>query len=583
MFSEYKRHPEKYVQMWFDANHEEHTACLTSCDYLDLNFVPPRFPIILTTDINLGKTAPSDVVLSDYSPYPIVVLVEKLDDDTCKKLSTRPDCPVYWLVVSKENECAFDCYQRAYKEMSQVCLLFPLRCIIAVDTIDSKRKIQAIRSIKHLEQLILKLQMELNWRNFAIDTPPAYAMPPDSTPGKIWQLHLSENQTYGVYFPLLLFRYFRFEITKLLMSSVHKLFTVAHFYQPQRGTDNLDQMIQLIQKTGFGDPPVSRVKNGVKEIQMQIKGLPDPQNNFPLTAQHQWMYFGYQFNSKIRWQKQNDLDIFKETISALRTCLIIIDIQVDFSKNSNLKNILLDAQKNGSMIWVCYHDKIPSFPLSSTTNIDISSYANPDGNIFFKAKIDSSSNSFSFPKYITVQLEKEPITPHGKYGDIIPKVKQLTACGKTEQEIALECNIRKIYTLRQIKRENNIRKNKPVKTKRRQGLDAQIWQMYKEYKEAYIHAQNTQQLPDTEKSPLEKLHDSFVKLPWVELTQPQIIEIAHKLKVAPSYIKKRLLILIERDYMKSRESHSDPVEPESEAVSRKGKKACRKRKDTKNI
>ncbi len=560
MFTHIRRSDVAFVADWLNSKNEgpiDRHGYISSSEFDPTSF-SSDISIILTNDKNLAVTAPADN--SNLSRFPVVVYVDKLDSVICDKLLELRGRRIYWLEVGRANERPIDCYKRAYKEMLEAYSAIPLRCIIALKTRDSKRKVYSISSTDELATIIKFTQIELDFLYYEKDVLVPNAMPTNSTSGEIWQLNMPGNKNHGAYFPLLLFRHFRFEITSFLVHSVYEHFTIAHFYQPQFGTDDLAQMIKVIQDADFGYDPKSRINNGVVELQMQLNGITGPQDNSAPKAQHQVTYFGYQFDSKISREEQNTLDLMNARISALRPSLIILDIKADLLNNSCLQQILLDAQNAGSMIWFCCHDKLSAFPLITTKNINVSANVSIEGDVFFKAQIHSLPNGFFWPSQIAFGLIKQPMIPRSKYVQHIGLIRYQASLGASEKTIAESLQI-SIYTLRQLKRQFKIRKNLPLKVKRRQGLDAKILRLYSKLESSFLYGQNTHITPEQEKSPIKKLLSRFPKSPYVPPMQCQIKEIAAKLKLAPSYVKKRLYILQERLCKEYLNSNSEPEKP----------------------
>jgi len=409
--------------------------------------------------------------------------------------------------------------------------------------------------------------MNTSLRCFNSTTPPP---PPTTlTKGELWQFNMPTSKNYGAYFPLLFFRQFRFDITSFLAHSVYQHFTVTHFYQPPFGGDDLVPMIQHVRTADFGYNLRFQTHNWCTEVYMQLNGEKHPSDYQLPHWPHLWTYFGYQYESKINWNEQNTLNLLKERISTLQPNLIIVDFQVDLLKWQCFQETLHTAQNEGTIIWLCCHKQQSVRPKISNNIVDISANTSIEGDVYFKAHIHSFAYHDSKPKQVAFELIKQPKIRRSKYEKKVEEIKQRTLSGEPETKIAGDLKI-SIYTLRQIKRQFKIRKNMPVKAKRRQGLDAKIMRLCKDIYDSLLPSRN-QNSADRQKAPTnDHVTPKFAKLPMAPPSKERIKEIASKLKVAPSYVKKRIDIYIEQQNREQQNSNAEPVKPEPDEVASKG-------------
>jgi len=260
-----------FVKKWLNSKNEKpiNRFVYFSASKFDPKSIFSDVPIILTTDENLAATAPADI--SNLSSFPVIIYVTKLDSEICDKLLDVPQgCPIYWIAVGKTNERPIDCYKRAHKEMSEAYGRIPLCCTIALKTRASEWKVYRISSTEELATIIKFTQLDSDFLNYEKKALEPHAKTMDLLPNELWQLNMPEDKKLGAYFPLLFFRKIRFGLTEYLRKSVYNKFSVAHFYQPNFGNDDLANMVKLSQQPNFGYDLKFQMKGGVRELQMNL-------------------------------------------------------------------------------------------------------------------------------------------------------------------------------------------------------------------------------------------------------------------------------------------------------------------------
>jgi hypothetical protein len=497
----------------------------------------PGRPIIIANDPELAFVAPFKNLSGN---HPLVILVHEFDDIR-SPISRHPECPVYWLVVNRDNEPAFNCYQRAFDEIFSINNAPALRCIIAADMLlTPNKKIAIIDSREILRDTVLKLKMELNWHRYTTDLPSVLGKPKRLLPGEFWFFRFLETESKAAYFPGLLFHYL-WEYNQIkfnLLQSAYQCFIVLHLYQSRTKINDLVNIFQATPR--------------VAELKYHLLSNTESPEKYDFRGN----YFCYEIDWQIKWP---DSDIFlqlKNLLASYRPALLIIDINASLSENTDLQQLTQAAQKDGTMVWFCCHEgrtPSPSFPFVAARNIDVFAGTDEDNVTHFKLKMRAFNGGQPYLKQISLPLLT--IEVDSKYSERVDKIKELTVRGCSEKEIAEELNIT-IYTLRQIKRQYKIRKNQPLKKKRRQGMDQKIMQMHNKMQKTIFYGDQKGSASKQDKTPLGKFLSLFSGRQYPP-SKGEIKEIAKKLKVAPSYVNKRLEILMERELEKQRKHNQE--------------------------
>lgn len=481
-----------------------------------------NFALVLTQNQELAEMAPE----SD-SYYLRVVLANKLTPEECSKMSQLRCAPVYLLVVSKEGECAFDCYQRAYYEMMGIPSIFNLQCIIVTALIDNTRQIVFLSSLGELKKRIQKLHMELNWKIFTNELPDFPDAPissrelsPIKPLGKLWLIQISQRK-HSIFLPKILLSYLWKQNRAVLVQSIFQNLSVVHFYQPSEKGHTLEQIFQVPSDIGlkYHFPPKKT------------------QSNNPTGGLRQTIgdYYCYDIPANISWSKANILAWLENSITQSKPGLVIIDINVDLMENDHLQKTIKTLFSQGVMVWFCSPSEASRFPLVTDCNIEVTGVLDGAGDIFFKAKINSS-NRFLFQSNQIMLTQHKLVEPQGEDAKNIESIRQMEAAKTPDKIMADKLGVN-INTIRQIKKKNKIRTNLPLKNKRRQGLNKKVEKLYdkmqkKDYPVVRISS------PGSHPNPF-----------WPN--EKQIKEIAVKVGRAPSYVKKTLKIMLARRYNRS--------------------------------